>query len=383
MSSMTAQLSVGMPDQYHDGIRPTHALWLRENDQAAWTLIDVYSDIYGDPDPASDSSEPWATEPVRWIGNQPEQILQNGFLILALHVFRDEVLIEETKQRLPALLEPGYVDLWKLDPAALDDLHQLTMDTELPGKVVVTVLGGSSLEPQLPLLERFSTQLEVCTVTYSHTWGGFMGQSEAEPAGSLTASWSSDGPTPHRYRDVNFPSSLPGDLAERSAASAEGLGERFALRRWVEAREELLQLEIIRTANSNVVGGYAELLVGRNIGGVRPEGADTGADLVLEGGTRVQVKARRDPAHRLATHWDIRELDVEGRFHELVAVIFTHDFDVRVAWQMPWETVARLATPPASPGGMRRLFVRAVEEALSDGDQTISEIPLDQRAALD
>ena len=149
---MTAQFSVGMPDQYHDGIRPTHALWLRENDQAIWTLIDVYGDIYGNPDRGTNDSEPWETEPIRWMGNRPEQILQNGFLILALHVFRNEVLIEETNQRLPALLEPGYVDLWKLDPAVLDDLHQLTMDTELPGKVVVTVLGGSSLEPQLPLL---------------------------------------------------------------------------------------------------------------------------------------------------------------------------------------------------------------------------------------
>jgi hypothetical protein len=32
MSSMTAQIAVGMPNRYHDGIRPTHVLWLREND---------------------------------------------------------------------------------------------------------------------------------------------------------------------------------------------------------------------------------------------------------------------------------------------------------------------------------------------------------------
>ena len=248
MSSMTAQLSVGTPDRYHDGIRPTHVLWLRENDQAIWTLIEVHSQIYGDPDRAVDEPEPWATQPIRWGGNQPEQILRNGFLILALHVLRDEALIEQTMHSVPALLEVGRVDLSKVDPAALNALHELSMTADLPGKVVVSVMGGSTLEGQLPLLERYSTQLEVCTVTYSHTWGGFVGRSGAEPAGSLTASWSSQGPTPNRYRDINFPNALPGNLAERSAAAADGSGERMALRRWVEGREELLERGIIRTA---------------------------------------------------------------------------------------------------------------------------------------
>ncbi len=65
----------------------------------------------------------------------------------------------------------------------------------------------------------------------------------------------------------------------------------------------------------------------------------------------------------------------------LVAVIFDHDFNVRVAWQMPWQTVVQIAEPPASPGGMRRLFARSVDAAVADGDSTIEAIELDQSDA--
>jgi hypothetical protein len=65
---------------------------------------------------------------------------------------------------------------------------------------VVAVLGGSSVEEQLPVLERYAMDVEVCTVSYSRLRNAF-GRGGAY--GSLTASWSSGGPTPNRYRAVN------------------------------------------------------------------------------------------------------------------------------------------------------------------------------------
>lgn len=62
------------------------------------------------------------------------------------------------------------------------------------------------------MLERYPMQLEVCTVTYSRTWGGFVGRDEAEAHGSLTASWSPEGPNPDRYRAVSVTSTRPGSL---------------------------------------------------------------------------------------------------------------------------------------------------------------------------
>jgi hypothetical protein len=214
MSSMTAQIAVGMPDRYHDGIRPTHLLWLRENDIPSWTLIEVNEAIYESGQPQEKA--PWATEPIRWVGSWPDQILKDGILLIVAHVLRHEEVLEGVEDEARELLASDRVELWKLDPATLDTLHRDCQDFDLPGKLVVTVLGGSSLEQQLPLLADYSIQVEVCTVTYSHTWGGFGGseRSKAAPAGSLTASWSTEGPTADRYRDVNFPASLPGHLAE-------------------------------------------------------------------------------------------------------------------------------------------------------------------------
>ena len=63
MSSMTAQIAVGMPDRYHGGIRPTHLIWLRENDIPALTLIEVDEAIYEHVEPPEKA--PWAMQPMR------------------------------------------------------------------------------------------------------------------------------------------------------------------------------------------------------------------------------------------------------------------------------------------------------------------------------
>ena len=47
MSSMTAQIAVGHPDMYHGGIRPTHVVWLSENDRPGWILEETWRDLYG------------------------------------------------------------------------------------------------------------------------------------------------------------------------------------------------------------------------------------------------------------------------------------------------------------------------------------------------
>ena len=290
--------------------------------------------------------------------------------MLALHVFRTEEVIEEAEEIAPQLLKAESVEHYKTDPEALLELHEICMGTNLPGKLVVTVLGGSTLEGQLPVLAEYSIQLEVCTVTYSHTWGGFGGvaRSESAPVGSLTSSWSLEGPNPHRYRDISFPTTLPSHLEQQTTLD----DERRALNDWMSSVERLVELQIIKAPNDDVVGGYAELLAARWIGGARPEGPDTGADLIV-GDERVQVKGRRDPATRQATHWDIRQLDVEGRFDSFVGVVFEHDFGVRGAWKLPWHVVRDLANPPNSRG-IRRLPIGKVEAEAARGNDMIEDL---------
>jgi hypothetical protein len=159
-----------------------------------------------------DKDEPWTQEEISWVPAGPEHILEDGLLLIAVHVLRDGDLLELTRAKLPELVRDSSVELEKLPADLLGELRERSRHINMGQKVVVTVLGGSSLEGQLPLLERYLMQLEVCTVTYSRT------ANQWSPAlrtrGSLTASWSSAGPNPNRYGAIYFPSAVPGALAE-------------------------------------------------------------------------------------------------------------------------------------------------------------------------
>jgi hypothetical protein len=186
---MTAQLAVGTPHPNHDGIIPTHVAWLSENGRAGWLLEPTARGLWG-------TDESWTQEEISWVPGGPEHILEDGLLLIAVHVLRDKMPVE-----------------------ILVELRERCQHVDMGQKVVVTVLGGSSLEGQLPLLERYPMQVEVCTVTYSRT------ANQWNPArgirGSLTASWSSAGPRPNRYGAIYFPSAVPGALAESNDESPD------------------------------------------------------------------------------------------------------------------------------------------------------------------
>lgn len=71
-------------------------------------------------------------------------------------------------------------------------------------KLVVTVLDGSSIQGQLPVLERYPMKLEVCTLSYSRDWGWQGSRTDPSVRGSLTASWADDDAPGDRYHDVNL-----------------------------------------------------------------------------------------------------------------------------------------------------------------------------------
>ncbi len=212
MGSMTAHIAIGWEDTYHAGLAPSHTMWLHENSRPAWILKPF------DPSPTGkeDEQPEWATEPVTWIPSRPEQILADGILLLACRVLRDETTIELAEDLLPDLLFSEWVELEKLDDDRLAILRENCEEIDLDYKLVITVLGGSSLESQLPVLEQYPMNVEVCTVTYSRLQSAW--NPEVQTHGSLTASWASDGPTPDRYREINFPTSLPAALAEEADA---------------------------------------------------------------------------------------------------------------------------------------------------------------------
>jgi hypothetical protein len=161
------------------------------------------------------------------------------------------------------------------------------------------------------------------------------------------------------------------------APDFDELSDLEVFARWTETMRELKRRGLIRSLGSNPLGGYAEALVARHYGTEPEVGRDKGYDVVRpDSGATVQVKGRRYARGSSTTHFGEFDLFAERRFNEFVGVVFDEDFTVRSAWHMPWETVDRLA---ATVRGKRRLYIRDVEKAIAAGDETITELQLDQK----
>ena len=175
MGTFTAQVALGWPTE--DGIVPSHEAWLWENHRPAWVLEPTQSQLTGGSPDRSD--RPGSLQSIHWI---PEQLLEDGLLLLAMHGLGDKKLLNLAVEVLPELadtdssgLKPGeaiFRDLQTIAVGNRDGAKALSRLRELSrtipwGKLVVTVLGRSSLGPQLRVLERYPMDVEVCTVSYS------------------------------------------------------------------------------------------------------------------------------------------------------------------------------------------------------------------------
>ena len=175
---MTAQLAVGSAHPNHGGIIPTQVAWLSENGRAAWTLSPTVRGQWS-------GDESWVEHDIIWIPAAPDHILEDGLLLIAVHVLRHETLRQLAHAQLPDLIDGSLVDLGGIADDGLAELRECARHIEMGQKLVVTVLDGSSLASQLPALEGIAGQLEVCTVAYSRTFSDWA--SEPIIRGSLAA----------------------------------------------------------------------------------------------------------------------------------------------------------------------------------------------------
>jgi hypothetical protein len=87
--------------------------------------------------------------------------------------------------QLPDLIDGSLVDLGVISDDGLAEIRECARRIEMGHKLVATVLNGSSLAAQLPLLEGIAGQLEVCSVAYSRAYSDWA--SEPIIHGSLAA----------------------------------------------------------------------------------------------------------------------------------------------------------------------------------------------------
>jgi hypothetical protein len=171
MGAFTTQILAGHSHTYDGGlINIHHSMYLSENSVARWLLT-----------PFSSNGEPGESpvERLSWIPS-PDTILEDGLLLLGLQVWKDEVLLKKAEE---VFARPWYeVEMLGPQVIAQEDrlaLHQLCRERLTGGKLVFTVMAGSSIMSQLDVLKSYLIEMEVCVSVYSKSCSPWTQQMEA------------------------------------------------------------------------------------------------------------------------------------------------------------------------------------------------------------
>jgi hypothetical protein len=155
MGTITAQILLGQNHPYEGGLLQVEStLYLTENGVARWTLYSA-----GDKKPVAG-----------WIPT-PETMLEDGLLLLGLHVWKDLLLLEHASQVFTSPL--GMIDMLSEDTISNEDRWKLHRRCEsiLNGRnLVFTVLEGSSISKQLGIINKYTFEAEVCKTMYGRNW---------------------------------------------------------------------------------------------------------------------------------------------------------------------------------------------------------------------
>jgi hypothetical protein len=154
MSSITAQILIGSPHPAHDGIIPTHALFLQANSVPAWILAVL--PLYG---------EHHRTHEIVWIPSLHD-MLEDALLMIAVQILKDERIIALADSWTEGVTGRR-VELPRLfSDEQRGQLHRECRQLPSFPKLVVTILEGSAVAAQLPVLERYAMDVEVCASVY-------------------------------------------------------------------------------------------------------------------------------------------------------------------------------------------------------------------------
>lgn len=179
MATLTAQILVGSGHTNHDGINPTHYIFLSENSRPAWLLTG--QNIF-------DNQE--TVERITWIPAAPETILEDVLLMIAVHIVKDEDIVQAFN-RIVQNSRADFVDLSELGGKAdeldgksdLPRLYEMCRKLDNFPKLIISVFESSSIAGQLTILQKYGMDVEVCTPQFSRIYSEWREETVVE--GSL------------------------------------------------------------------------------------------------------------------------------------------------------------------------------------------------------
>ena len=159
MATLTAQILVGRSHSNHDGINPTHYLFLSENDRPAWVL--VCQNVF--------RKERQSHSKITWIPTV-ENMLEDALLMIAIHICRNREVIQHAKS-FNAKIQTDRIEVYAdLEESQRKLLYQACRSMSDFPKIIISVFRGSTIEKQLSLFEKYRMDVEVCRVGYSRLY---------------------------------------------------------------------------------------------------------------------------------------------------------------------------------------------------------------------
>ena len=169
MATLTAQILVGEAHPNHDGINPTHYIFLSENNSPAWILVhqNIFKE-YGE-----------AAEGIIWIPTV-ENMLEDALLMIAIHVCKNNEVIKLAKS-FSTKIKSDRIELYSdLDETQRKQLYQKCRQvTDFP-KIIISVFRDSTIEDQLSVLEQYKMDVEVCTPIFSRRYSAWTNETRIE-----------------------------------------------------------------------------------------------------------------------------------------------------------------------------------------------------------
>lgn len=170
MATMTAQILVGMAHPYDGGINPEYYMYLSENGVARWTIIDenISHRHIGSGDQRI----------AQWIPTI-EHMLEDALIMIGIYIEKDEILIGLAKQFFNGEV-PRMAELYKeVSEKALGMMRDRARELNFSNKIILSIFNGSTIARQLPVLENYKIDVEVCVPVYLREYNVWSSRQEA------------------------------------------------------------------------------------------------------------------------------------------------------------------------------------------------------------
>ncbi len=161
MATITAHILVGEAHPNHEGICPSHQIYLSENSRPALTLTGTQYTQATEPSPR-----------IVWVPTV-EHMLEDALLMIAIHVAKDPEILEMVRG-FTTKIESERVEMYEdLDDSQREMLYAKCRELSTFPKIIVCVFRESAFWGQLEVLETYKMSVEVCWTNYSRLYSAW------------------------------------------------------------------------------------------------------------------------------------------------------------------------------------------------------------------